>query len=562
MPSEDVEVKITADIKQFKDAMSEASDKAKDFSKDTDNADKSTKSLSKTISDAKDSFKGIFDNIGLEGFTESLGKGLKDIKGSFEGLGLSSKAATVATGALVVAAVGLIGKLIVKVTKKVYGFAKNVTTMFDPALVEQYTTKMNASFTKLKTTLGAVLEPLFIAMTTIATWVSDAFTGILETVLKIYAVFVGFLGLSGTLSRDATDYADSMEEASASADAGLASFDKLNTLDTSGMGDAQQAQNIRDMMADAALSGEKLRDSIAEAINPAKILGDIFASMGLSEQWNDFAQAGIKAWNKITKIGEKSWGAIVSATTNLWDYVKTIGEDVWNNFVNIVTGIWDLTIETLKDLTAPIVSIFSGIWTAVFKIFTGDFNGAIESVKNGFKGAFESISSFGENMLNKLEDVGNRIFSGWAKTISDIFGGVDLGNIADGFVGGVKTALNAIINMWNNSVANLGFEIEIPSWLGGGTWGVNTYGWKLPTLASGTVAEPNDPFMAIIGDNKSEKEVVSPLSTIEKAVRNVVGEGGQTAKIELTVNLDGRKIARGTYDYLFAEAKRRGEAWH
>ena len=49
---------------------------------------------------------------------------------------------------------------------------------------------------------------------------------------------------------------------------------------------------------------------------------------------------------------------------------------------------------------------------------------------------------------------------------------------------------------------------------------------SIPHLATGTVIPPNREFMAILGDNKREPEVVSPLSTIEQAVRNVVGSQG------------------------------------
>jgi hypothetical protein len=50
-------------------------------------------------------------------------------------------------------------------------------------------------------------------------------------------------------------------------------------------------------------------------------------------------------------------------------------------------------------------------------------------------------------------------------------------------------------------------------------------------------------FAAILGDNNRETEVVSPLSTIEQALENVMSRMQTgTQEINLSVNLDGRQI--------------------
>lgn len=84
---------------------------------------------------------------------------------------------------------------------------------------------------------------------------------------------------------------------------------------------------------------------------------------------------------------------------------------------------------------------------------------------------------------------------------------------------------------------------------------------NLPYLAQGTVARPNSPFMAVIGDNPQEPEIVSPLSTIERAVRNVMGEGGgQANNIRVTVNFTGTmaQLVRDLHPLITVETQRRG----
>lgn len=84
---------------------------------------------------------------------------------------------------------------------------------------------------------------------------------------------------------------------------------------------------------------------------------------------------------------------------------------------------------------------------------------------------------------------------------------------------------------------------------------------SLPYLAQGTVTRPNSPFMAVVGDNPNEPEIVSPLSTIEQAVRNVVGSGGgQTSNVRVTVNFTGSlaQVARLMQPQITAETNRLG----
>lgn len=83
----------------------------------------------------------------------------------------------------------------------------------------------------------------------------------------------------------------------------------------------------------------------------------------------------------------------------------------------------------------------------------------------------------------------------------------------------------------------------------------------LPYLAQGTVTRPNSPFMAVIGDNPQEPEIVSPLSTIEQAVRNVMGSGGsQTSNVRVTVNFTGSaaQLVRMLQPHIVAETNRLG----
>ena len=71
---------------------------------------------------------------------------------------------------------------------------------------------------------------------------------------------------------------------------------------------------------------------------------------------------------------------------------------------------------------------------------------------------------------------------------------------------------------------------------------------QIPKLAQGTVVPANfGSFLAELGDNKREPEIVSPISTMEKAVENVLRRtggflGGGDGKLEINLNVDGRTL--------------------
>jgi ABC-type transporter Mla subunit MlaD len=73
--------------------------------------------------------------------------------------------------------------------------------------------------------------------------------------------------------------------------------------------------------------------------------------------------------------------------------------------------------------------------------------------------------------------------------------------------------------------------------------------YDYPGYATGNVIPANfGNFMAVLGDNKKEPEVVSPLSTIEKAVENVLNRRGGSGEGQYTfiAQIDGKTIFKET----------------
>lgn len=83
--------------------------------------------------------------------------------------------------------------------------------------------------------------------------------------------------------------------------------------------------------------------------------------------------------------------------------------------------------------------------------------------------------------------------------------------------------------------------------------------FNIPALASGTVVPKSKPFLAMLGDNTQETEIVSPLSTIKEAVAEVLAEMSTFgfSNSEVILEIDGREFGRAVLEHGDKERNRR-----
>ena len=84
----------------------------------------------------------------------------------------------------------------------------------------------------------------------------------------------------------------------------------------------------------------------------------------------------------------------------------------------------------------------------------------------------------------------------------------------------------------------------------------------VPHLASGGVAKKNSPFLAVVGDNTQEDEIIAPYSTVKRAATQGILESGvlnsQRGPKTAVMALDGRTFARLETPYILEEFNRIG----
>lgn len=201
----------------------------------------------------------------------------------------------------------------------------------------------------------------------------------------------------------------------------------------------------------------------------------------------------------------------------------------------------DGLVEGIKKAIPSVIEKFSEIKTKILD--------KLGEIKDGMHQKFSEINTDSENSVSKLK---NTILDSWDELKTK-----------------TSETWKNIGTTVKNAVKNIGQKAgSIASGIG---IGVDTYSIapalpqakvSLPHLASGTVVPPRaGEFAAILGDNRRETEVVSPLSTMKQALLEALREAGfasNNGEITLNVNLDGRQIYKTVVDMNRANTKMTG----
>lgn len=200
-------------------------------------------------------------------------------------------------------------------------------------------------------------------------------------------------------------------------------------------------------------------------------------------------------------------------------FVETFGPSI-SNSINLVVDVLGSIVGTIVDVASGIITSLKGIIEFIVGIFTGDWERAWDGIKTFFSGIWEGIVGIVKGAVNLVIDFVN------------------------GMISAVRTGLNKVISAINK------MSFTVPDWVpgfGGEEWGFNIPKipeYKIPRLATGTVVPANNgEFLAMLGDNKTETEVVSPLSTMKQAMREVMQElGGADLNADIQIYWNGEEI--------------------
>ena len=400
--------------------------------------------------------------------------------------------------------------------------------------------------------------------------------------------------------KNQNELTEAVEETNKALKGSLAGFDEINTLtnsaeenlDFSSIGGAigtgttvdietKEAENKFSALTEKILEFIKpITDALGRLFKPIKKSFDEIDWGGMKEEvssWlSSFSSTTIDAIAKGIDSIRVSFETLKEPLQDFWNNtLKPIVEDFGGWIIDIVKKIgesFDYFSEKLVEYKDEIEMVIDGIsviiqtiWAIISPIIDSVVKGIGNVLKTTIDFIFSIIQALG-NFFAFFGNIFNAIKSLFQGNLDDalMYAKKALANLVNIFVGVANAIISVINNLWSlifdafkGTVNAIGGLIEkIGSWIG--------FDWNLqwdaqapliplipkyvPKLAQGTVVPPNKEFMAVLGDNKREHEIVSPLSTMKQAVAEVLAQanigGGFNGRIEVPVIIDGREVAR------------------
>lgn len=224
---------------------------------------------------------------------------------------------------------------------------------------------------------------------------------------------------------------------------------------------------------------------------------------------------------------------IISACKRIWDeglkglvqqvmeFVAKVSQmilTIWNNFLApVVKWIVEKFGPPISAIINALIKVFGGLLTAIGNILSGMFKalgGVIDFITGVFSGDWKKAWGGIKDIFKGIWDAIWGIIKG---VVNLIIGGLNF------LWSGLYKALQAIVNGVGGLIKKLGKVMGQDNW----GFSIPKNAPQIPKLATGTVVPANyGEFMAVLGDNKKETEVVSPLSTMKQAFKEALAENG------------------------------------
>ena len=320
---------------------------------------------------------------------------------------------------------------------------------------------------------------------------------------------------------------------------------------------------LEGLISTAATVIGTLKDAVSDT---AKKIDEVYKKYfkpffdSLAQGLSDLAENFLEFWNESVQPLLDKWAREFDA---LW---KESIQPMLDNFIEMIGQIAELLMVLWENYMVPFINwIIDNVLPVLLPIMDGiveAFFYVLEGVSNAIKGIIEVISGITDFLIGVFTGDWERAWNG----ITKIFEGVEntIKGIVNGILGVVESLANGVVDAINTVIRamnNLNFDI--PDWvpgIGGKQFGFNISELNrvsIPRLADGAVIRGGNPFAAILGDQPVGKtNIETPLTTIEDAVRNVVGE--RTQALNINLNYDGETFARLSIPDLLGELKREG----
>lgn len=273
------------------------------------------------------------------------------------------------------------------------------------------------------------------------------------------------------------------------------------------------------------------------------------ALKGIVETYINIVKAQISTVLNATKtIWENIWNGISGFVTTIWNAIKTAISNAINAIKSAISTVFNNIKNTVSNIFNSIKNTASNIWNTI----KNNIVNAVTNIKNGivntFQTAYNKITSIFNNIASFFTGVWNRV----RNTFSEL--GTKIGDSMSGAVkAGINGVLRSVENIVNKFIKMINGALDVINAIPGVNISkLNTL--NVPKLAQGGYVKANTPQLAMIGDNKTQGEIVAPedkmLDMILTALKmfkdqdDKPSNGNDDGDIIVNVTVDGEIVQR------------------
>jgi hypothetical protein len=428
----------------------------------------------------------------------------------------------------------------------------------------------------IATSFAPILQALAPIIANVASWLTELFNKI---TLFTTALFTG-AKTAVIADTNFSGYAKSTKKATANTKKGtkaikeqtnaLAKFDKLDIFKqdkakspASGIADAAaeipQAMNMFKTVGvprEISEFANKLKETFRPLGEEFKVIGDSFQKNFIQPVYKHVRENILPRFldstreriakmdfTKLNSSLDRFFSIMAKITINLFDGLE------WG-WENVLLPMIDKTITDylpkFLDMLTTSLQILNTTWIMA-KPFLKTLLTWLKELGDPFiQGALSGLKDALESVKTALEAI--------APAVSWVGDALSRLHIPQG----VKDFFYMLGRFWGGNFFNP-FALGSSAFFSGITTGAFYLRKRIPGLASGTVVSPNGKFLAMLGDNTSEPEVVSPVSTMKQAFMEAMYETGMnTNNGNVVLQLDGTTFARLINPYTKSEQNRIG----
>lgn len=210
---------------------------------------------------------------------------------------------------------------------------------------------------------------------------------------------------------------------------------------------------------------------------------------------------------------------VFEALGNIFNLLLSTVGKVVHGILDVLGGLIDFILGVLtsdwKRAWEGIKSILSGICKAIIALLVGILGSIYEIIS----ARLTQVKIFWTGVWNGLKTAVSTALSGVKSVFVTIFQGIwkFLKGIINTILGGIESMVNGVVSGLNSMIKALNkVKFKAPDWvpeIGGKSFGFNIPSLSkasLPRLAQGGYVRANQPQPVIVGDNKTQGEIISP----------------------------------------------------